>query len=79
MWAVRESLSSMVTLRFLSEDEEVTVADPRMIEISWEMDGLAGMMRSSVLARFSWRWLQQDVFAKVIRTLVLSLPYNNEY
>ena len=56
MWAVRESLSSMVTPRFLAEDEGVTFADPRVIERSWEMDGLAGMMRSLVLARFSWRW-----------------------
>ena len=56
MWAVRESSSSMVTLRFVAEDEGVTVADPRVIEKSWEMDGLAGMMRSSVLARFSWWW-----------------------
>ena len=30
--------------------------DPRVIERSWEMEGLAGMIRSSVLARFSWRW-----------------------
>ena len=55
MWAVRESLSSMVTPRFLAEDEGVTVVDPRVIERSWAMDGLAGLMRSSVLARFSWR------------------------
>ena len=48
MWAVRESSSSMVTPRFLAEDEGVTVADPRVIERSWEMDGLAGMMRSLV-------------------------------
>ena len=54
--AVRESLSSMVTSRFLAEDEGVTVADPRVIDRSWEMEGLAGMMRSSVLARFSWSW-----------------------
>ena len=33
-----------------------TVADPRVIERLWEMEGLARMMRSSVLARFSWRW-----------------------
>ena len=39
MWAVRESSSSMVTLRFLAEDEGVTVADPRVIERSWEMEG----------------------------------------
>ena len=56
MWAVRESLSSMVTLRFLAEDEGVTVSDPRVIERLWEMEGLARMMRSPVLARFSWRW-----------------------
>ena len=42
MWAVRESSSSMVTPRFLAEDEGVTIADPRVIERSWEMDGLAG-------------------------------------
>ena len=41
MWAVRESLSSMVTPRFLAEDEGVTVADPRVIERLWEMEGLA--------------------------------------
>ena len=40
MWAVRESSSSMVTPRFLAEDEGVTVADPRVIERSWEMEGL---------------------------------------
>ena len=56
MWAVKESSSSMVTPRFLAEDEGVTVADPWVIERSWEMEGLAGMMRSFVLARFSWRW-----------------------
>ena len=56
MEAVRESSSSMVTPRFLAEDEGVTVADPRVIERSWEMEGLAWMMRSSVLAKFSWRW-----------------------
>ena len=55
MWAVRESSSSMVTPRFLAEDGGVTVADPRVIERSWEMEGVAGM-RSSVLVRFSWRW-----------------------
>ena len=55
MWAVRES-SSWVTPRFLAVDEGVTVADPRVIERSWEISGSAGMMRSSVLARFSWRW-----------------------
>ena len=36
----------MVTPRFLAEDEGVTVADPRVIERSWEMEGLAWMMRS---------------------------------
>ena len=41
--------------RFLAEDDGVIVADPRVIERSWEMNGLAGMVRSSVLARFSWR------------------------
>ena len=46
----------MVILRFKAENEGVTVTDPRVIERSWEMEGLAGMMRSSVLARFSWRW-----------------------
>ena len=56
MWALRESLSPMVTPRFLAKDEGITVADPRVIERLWEMEGLAGMMRSSVLARFSWRW-----------------------
>ena len=39
MWAVREISSSMVTPRFLAEDEGVTVADPRVIERSWEMGG----------------------------------------
>ena len=48
--------STMVTPRFLAEEEEVTVADPMVIERSWEMEGLAGIMRRSVLARFSWRW-----------------------
>ena len=33
----------MVTPRFLAEDEGV--ADPRVIERSWEMDGFAGMIR----------------------------------
>ena len=42
--------------RFLAEDEGVTVTDPRVMERSWKMEGLAGMMRSSVLAMFSWRW-----------------------
>ena len=42
--------------RFLAEDEGVTVADPRVVERSCELEGLAGMMRSSVLAEFSWRW-----------------------
>ena len=41
---------------FLAEEEVVTVADPRVIERSWEMEGLAGMMRCSVSARFSWKW-----------------------
>ena len=36
--------SSMVTPRFLAEEEGVTVADPRLIERSWEMEGLARMI-----------------------------------
>ena len=42
MWAVRESLSSMVTPRFLAEEVAVAVTDPRVIERWWEMEGLAG-------------------------------------
>ena len=34
MWAAKVSLSSMVTLKFLFEDEGVNVADPRVIKRS---------------------------------------------
>ena len=73
MWAVKESSSSMVTPRFLAEDEGVTVADPRVIERLWKMEGLAGMMRSSVSARFSWRWcLVIQVEVSVRQTSILA-------
>ena len=85
MWAVRESSSSMVTLRFLAVDEGVTVGDPRVIERSWEIEGLAGMMRSSVLVTFSWRWclvIQAEMSVRqalILVELLRSVGGNDRY
>ena len=47
----REGELVMVTRRFLAEDEGVTVADPRVIERSWEKEGLAGMCLNKKLPK----------------------------
>ena len=77
MWAMRESSSSIVTPRFLAEDEGFTVIDPRVIERLWEMEGLAGMI-ISVLARFSWRWCLV-IQASILAEIPGSVAWNDRY
>ena len=83
MWVVRLSLSSMVSIRFLAEDEGVTIADPRVIERLWEMEGLAGMMRSSVLARHKYTHTHvaslQSNTSMMSPTLLVSLSLSHTF